>query len=127
MKSAMKIFTAAAFAALITFGCASKDADERVLDRLRVEGIDLTKPHTVDFFLFFGKEEDARKTADQIKALGFQIDIQKPAGSAPNWLCHASKSMLPDLASFRQIRLQFDRIATSQNGVYDGWSIAAVP
>lgn len=123
----MKIFTAAALAALVALGCARKDADERVLDRLRTEGMDLTKPRTVEFFLYFGKEEDARKAADQIKALGFQIDIQKPAGSAPNWLCHASKSMVPDLASLRQIRLQFDPIATSQSGVYDGWSIAKVP
>ncbi len=125
--SILEILVAAVLAALITFGCGVKDPDEQVLDRLKTKGVDLTKPHSVEFFLYFGEQKDAGKAADQIKALGFQIEIRPPGGSASNWLCYSTKTVVPELATLREIRRQLEPIAAAQGGLYDGWSIAAGP
>ena len=107
---------------LVLPGCGRPDPDAEVLERLKSEGVDLTKPRTVDFFFYFDKEENAKKAADQILALGFETSISPPHGSQPNWLCHATKSMTPELGQLQGLRRQFDSIASGLGGDYDGWS-----
>lgn len=113
--------------ALLAPGCGKADPDAEILDRLKAQGVDLTKPQTIDFFLFFGSQPDATKAADQIRPMGFTIEIRSPRGSAPDWVCHASKTMIPEAPALRTLRQKFETIASAQSGGYDGWSIATNP
>jgi regulator of RNase E activity RraB len=103
------------------FGRSKKPSpDEGVTNELRKAGSDLSKAHAIEFFLYFPTQEVAEKASRQIHEMGFQVDVRKSA-KGDEWLCFATKTMLPDLAAREKIRFDFDTLAASLNGEYDGW------
>ena len=55
----------------------SRDKDLAVLQRLKELGSDLNKPHTVDFFLYFPSEEQARSAASEIEREGYKVRVDR--------------------------------------------------
>jgi len=103
------------------FGCGKKpDLDESVRIQLKKAGSDLSKPHHIEFFLYFPTQAVAEQAAPKIKAMGFDVET-KQAAQGTEWLCFTTKTMVPDLAALQKIRLDFNSLAASLGGVYDGW------
>ena len=103
------------------FGCSKKpDLDKAVLVQLRKAGSDLSKPHKIEFFLYFPSHSAAEQAASQIRKAGFQVEVEI-ASKDNNWLCFATKTMVPELSALRRIRSDFDSLAASLKGDYDGW------
>ncbi len=103
------------------FGCSKKrDLDEMVLVQLRKAGADLSKPHHIEFFLYFPSQPIAEQAAPKIKAAGFDVKVE-PAAQGSDWLCYATKTMVPDLPALQKIRTDFSDLAASLGGKYDGW------
>jgi hypothetical protein len=102
-----------------------KGGDALVLAQLKKAASDLSKPHQIEFFVYLPSEEAAHKAADQIRSKGFGAKVDR-AALGPNWLCLATKSMVPDLVTIEGIRSDFDRIARSLGGEYDGWGTPVV-
>jgi len=103
------------------FGCSKKaDLDESVLIRLRKAGSDLSKPHNIEFFLYFPTQIIAEQAASRIRDEGFEVKVEK-AAKGDTWLCFATKTMVPKLPALRKIRQDFGSLADSLNGEYDGW------
>ena len=96
------------------------DGDEAVLVQLRKAGSDLSKPHQIEFFLYFPSQDAAEQGAAQIRNTGFDAKVQLSA-KGDSWLCFATKRMIPDLASLDKIRIQFEALAGKLGGEYDGW------
>lgn len=94
--------------------------DGQVLFQLKKVGSNLSKPHNVEFFLYFPTESVAEQAASQIRAAGFTVEV-KPAAKGKDWLCFATRRMIPDIAALEQIRRDFTRLATTLGGEYDGW------
>ena len=103
----------------------SKSGDALVLARLRASGSDLSKPHSIEFFIYLPTREAAQNIADQIRAKGFGARVDRK-GQGPNWLCLGTKSMVPDLAAIEAIGADFDEMARSLGGEYDGWETTVV-
>lgn len=104
-----------------SFGCSKKpDLDESVLIYLKKAGSDLSKPHKIEFFLYFPTQLVAELAALQIRAIGFDVAV-KPAARGSDWLCFATKTMVPDLPTLQKIRRGFGSLTTSLKGQYDGW------
>jgi regulator of RNase E activity RraB len=102
-------------------GCSKKpDLDESVLIQLKKAGSNLSKPYHIEFFLYFPTQEIAEQAAPKIRASGFTVEV-KQAAQGTDWLCFATKTMVPDLSALQKIRQDFDALAASLNGVYDGW------
>ncbi len=103
------------------FGCSKKpDPDESVLVQLKKAGSDLSKPHNIEFFLYFPTQGVAAQAASKIRDEGFQVKVQK-AAKGDDWLCSATKKMIPELHALQKIRQDFGSLAISLNGQYDGW------
>jgi hypothetical protein len=113
-------------AVLSLFGCTKKpDSDESVLIQLKKAGSDLSKPHNIEFFLYFPTESVAEQAASRIHDEGFHVNVQRGTkGDA--WLCLATKTMVPELLALRKIRKDFGSLADSLNGEYDGWGTPVV-
>jgi regulator of RNase E activity RraB len=101
------------------------DLDGSVLAQLRKSGSDLSKPHTVEFFLYFPTQEVADKAGSSIREAGFNVEVSK-AAQGDTWLCFATKNMVPDLGELQKIRQKFVALAESHNGEYDGWGTTVV-
>jgi regulator of RNase E activity RraB len=103
------------------FGRSKKPSpDEGVINEVRKAGSDLSKAHSIEFVLYFPTQEVAENASRQIHDMGFQADVKKSA-KGEEWLCFATKTMLPELVALQKIRFNFDTLAASLNGDYDGW------
>ncbi|MEI9959779.1 MAG: ribonuclease E inhibitor RraB [Limisphaerales bacterium] len=80
------------------FGCSKKpDLDESVLIQLKKAGSDLSKPHKIEFFLYFPTQTAAEQAAPQVRERGFEVEVRQ-AAKGTDWLCFATKTMIPKLA-----------------------------
>jgi hypothetical protein len=101
------------------------DLDQQVLDQLKKAGSDLSKPHKIDFFIYFPSEASAKEGAKDIK---LEVDDLKvrPGADGSNWLCFATKRMVPNHAELVRLRKKFNEITKKYDGEYDGWETETV-
>jgi hypothetical protein len=102
------------------------DPDASVLVQLRKAGSNLSKQHAVEFFLYFPTRAIAEQAAGQIREGGFQVHV-RPGSTDKDWLCFATKEMLPDLLTLQKTRTEFATLSKSLGGEYDGWGTPIVP
>jgi regulator of RNase E activity RraB len=103
------------------FGRAQKSgADEAVLVQLEKAGANLSKLHTIEFFLYFPTQAAAEQAADQVRKDGFRAEVE-PAAQGSEWLCFVTKRMAPTLQDLEKIRHDFEAITSALHGQYDGW------
>jgi len=102
------------------------DGDLAVLRRLAKGGSNLSKSHPIDFFLYFPNEQAAEGAAAELRNDGFGAQVQRGADEG-NWLCHATRSLVPAHAELVAIRARLEGIAASRGGQYDGWGTPIVP
>jgi regulator of RNase E activity RraB len=103
------------------FGSSDKpDLDQLVLAQLKKAGSDLSKPHVIEFFLYFPTQAAAEQAAVRAREDGFQAKVEPPLKDT-NWLCLTTKTMVPDLKRLQDLRSAFERLAWLLKGTYDGW------
>jgi regulator of ribonuclease activity B len=104
------------------------EVDQNVLDQLREAGSDLSKPHDIEFFLYFPNKEAAGLAAERIKgggAGGFTAEVKNsPQGDA--WMCYVTRKMVPDGTKIALIGERFRTLAQELGGEYDGWETSLV-
>lgn len=99
--------------------------DGQVLFQLKKAGSNLSKPYDIEFFLYFPTESIAEQAASKIRAAGFTAEV-KPAAKGNDWLCFATRRMLPDIGALEQIRKDFTALTATLGGEYDGWGTPVV-
>lgn len=104
---------------------AQESMDGKTLVQLAKAGSDLKKPHEIDFFFYFPNQDQAKKAADKLAALGLSTKIDR-AAKGSNWVIHGNKTMVPSEAELQRLRRYFDEIAAAQGGEYDGWGAEVV-
>lgn len=58
-------------------GSKKADPDEAVLIQLKNAGSDLSKPHKIEFFLYFPTQADAEQAGVQLRRTGFDTKTQR--------------------------------------------------
>jgi len=96
-----------------------------VIVQLQKAGSNLAMPHMIEFFLYFPTESVANQAASRIRDAGFQSEVKK-AAQGEMWLCFATKEMVPTQDALEAVRNNFDSLATSLGGEYDGWGCSVV-
>jgi hypothetical protein len=124
IEAAFKLYRlAGATAATRVAGGAS--ADVEILRQLRKAGSDLSKPHLPEFIFDFPNEAAAQEAVAKVKALGFEAEIAPPTPGR-QWPVRAQKSMMLTEEALKRTRYQFDRIARTGAGSYEGWGAPAI-
>jgi hypothetical protein len=100
-------------------------SDAEVIEQLRLAGSDLSKPHDVEFFLYFATEKDAQDIAAQLVQAGYETIVRKGDGES-QYLLKATRAMVPSESELVRIRYQFGSLAAASGGVYDGWGTPVV-
>ena len=98
----------------------SADADASTLDQLARAGSDLTRPHRIEFFLYLPERAAADAVAQELSAEGYATEVSQEE-QASDWLCLATRVLVPDMAALRSCRGRLTALAESHQGVYDGW------
>ena len=106
----------------------TEEQDLAVLNRLEELGSDMTKPHKVDFFLYFKSEENARSAVREIEDDGFSVNLRRAEAAwwkrllgKTVWSCRAMKSFVPAKEAILKASADFEEIAQRFDGEYDGW------
>jgi regulator of RNase E activity RraB len=103
------------------FGCTRKpDPDEAVIVQLQKAGSDLSKPHTLDFYLYFPSQSAAEQAATRMRQTGYAAEV-KTAAKGNDWLCLGTKKVIPELSTIQGITRDLNALARSLQGDYDGW------
>lgn len=100
--------------------------DIRVLSQLRQAGSDLSKPHQVEFFLYFPEEAGARRAEKKLTEPGLTSSVAPSASGKPEWLLSVKKTMVPSVEELVRLREFFDATAAAEHGTYDGWGTPVV-
>jgi regulator of RNase E activity RraB len=96
------------------------DLDQEILDHLRDRGADLTKPHEVEFYIYFPTQEAAQAASHEITQKGFRVQLlADPSGK--RWLCLSLKEFVPDLETIQAYKKKFDDLAKPHGGHCDSW------
>ena len=101
------------------------DGDQQVLDQLKKAGSNLKKPHPIEFFLYFPTKPAAQRAAAEIKNDKFTVKVERGA-QGHDWLCLATKKMVPSHTTLVNLRKRFKAIAAKYHGEYDGWGTPVV-
>jgi hypothetical protein len=101
------------------------DVDQQVLDQLREAGSDLSKPHPLEFYLYFPTEESAHRAAERIADDGFSVEVKR-AAQRSDWMCYVTKRMAPKRTEIAAIGSRFRSLAREFGGEYDGWETEVV-
>ena len=103
------------------FGCSKKsDPDEAVIIQLQKAGSDLSKPHTINFYIYLPTESAAEQAATRIRQTGFRAEVRR-AAKGEDWLCLGTKKVIPELTTIQAITRDLNALAKSLGGDYDGW------
>lgn len=96
------------------------DDDRAVLQQLREAGSDLSKPHQIEFYLYFTTEEAAGKAAEKLEAEGFEGEMRR-APDLTRWMCLVYQQMVPELSKIAALKRRLGKLAQEFGGEYDGW------
>jgi hypothetical protein len=100
--------------------------DKKTLEQLRTAGSDLSRSHTIEFYLYVPTQRDATAAASALQAKDFDTAVRIGA-DGKKWLCLAQKSMTPTLENLTKARQLFKSLASQYHGAYDGWEAAVQP
>ena len=96
------------------------DGDAATLDELAHAGSDLSRQHTIEFFLYLPDQPAAEAVAAELRREGLTAEVSQ-GQEASDWLCLARRQMVPDMAGLRTWRERLTALAEAHQGVYDGW------
>jgi len=101
------------------------DPDALTLAELKKAGSDLSKPHLIEFFLYFPNREPAEEVAEILRSEGYELAVSLGADNV-NWLCFATKPLIPSQKTLAAIRDHFEALVNTRSGEYDGWGTTIV-
>jgi cytochrome bd-type quinol oxidase subunit 1 len=100
--------------------------DQKKLDQLRNEGVDLSKPTRITHYVYLPTAGEADVAGAELKSDGYEVRTTNapPARTDQKWLLAATHSAVPTMDYFRESRNSFTNLAIEHNGDYIGWSIS---
>ncbi|TMC14747.1 MAG: ribonuclease E inhibitor RraB [Chloroflexi bacterium] len=93
--------------------------DEKIFERLREVGFDLSQEAIVEGYLYFGGEGAARRVAGRLEGEGYLTYVDpSPPG---RWVLEAVTRAVPTPERISALGAALKAAAGSGGGIYDGW------
>lgn len=100
---------------------APNSLDRETLDAMKAHGADLSKPTEISFYLYFPAEDDAESAAAELRRSGYEAEVRPPLPNFDEWLCYATREMLPSPEGIDNVRSELESLADKFGGDFDGW------
>lgn len=75
-------------------------------------------------YIYFPSKTKAQEAAKKLRDSGFVVEV-RPSADGKNWLTLAKHTAPSDEEAIEQLRGRLEDLATSLDGDYDGWEMAA--
>ena len=101
-----------------------KDANGELLREIYEAGVDLSRPHDVEFFLIFKTKKDGEAMIASLKAGGepYTSSLEKNE-IHEDWDLRCTINMVPTYEAIVQRESQLIELAAKHNGLDDGWGM----
>ncbi|GAA4887558.1 ribonuclease E inhibitor RraB [Ferrimonas pelagia] len=100
------------------------NANGELLALMQGEGIDLSQPHMLDFYVLFGSEKQGQLAADAAKAefgeAGLFLNLSEETGQ---WELRLQQEMVPDYDAINQVEAKLSKLSKPFKGKLDGWGM----
>lgn len=96
------------------------DETGNALRRFQSNGIDLSKPLIMDFFVAVPSKKTGDQVAAKVKRLGFKPSVEQDDETG-DWTCYCTKTLIPEYSEVVKIEKELDNIARPQGGFSDGF------
>ena len=117
---AIAIALAVAYLALTQRRSLRWPSDTELLEGMRRDGIDLSKPYAIEFHLHFPSRQVALEAERAVIAEGYEAQVGAGEGLPTAIVC-AKRSLVPSKAELRAVRSQLAALAHRYGGTYEGW------
>lgn len=110
------------------------DDDGAVLSHLAAQGVDMTQPLKIEFFVAVSNESSANNVAAALNKAGYECQIVCDEGESdfdpetddamefgPSWTVDAIVQMIPEYSEIIRIQREIDQITRRLGGKSDGW------
>jgi hypothetical protein len=98
---------------------------DEVVQQLRRDGSDVSRPCRLDLLLYLPTEEAARIAAKKVERLHFATEVV-PGAKEGTWLCQATIVIIPESAPLDGVGAYFEQVAYELQGDFDGWQAEIV-
>jgi ABC-type xylose transport system substrate-binding protein len=100
------------------------DFDEQLIARLRKDGLDPFRPHSVDFFLALPNDAAALGLLAALQARGMSADKHATPDAADFPVSvHVSRQLQLTVGAIKALAAELGQLAQQHGGRYDGWAI----
>ena len=110
--------------------CAAQSVAEQqdavVIENLRAAGSDISKPHSIDFFLYFSRKSQAKAASAEMETLGYTVIEVRKSPDGSQWTIHATRTLIPQLETMNSSTRSLEELASKHGGDYDGWGTSIV-
>lgn len=100
------------------------DANGELLSLMQQEGIDLTQPYMLDFYVVFGSEKQGQLTAEAVTeafpGAGVFLNLSEETGQ---WELRLQQEMVPEYEAIGAIEARLAELAKPFKGKTDGWGM----
>ncbi len=103
------------------------EVDQIVVKQLRGMGADLSRPRHVRHFLYFERQSNAQRAAEEIEHADYTTTITAPTEEVPVWTVVAEGFRVIGSDTVVAFRAWFEHVAAENHGEYDGWEPAKKP
>lgn len=100
------------------------DETGNVLREFQANGIELSRPLEMDFFVAVPSKKSGDKIAVKVKCLGFKPSVEKD-NETGDWTCYCTKTLIPEYSEVVKIEKELDSIAQPLGGFADGFGFYA--
>jgi len=100
--------------------------DERLIEKLRLEGSDPFQPHDVVFFFGLPSERSAQLIVERLVREGYQAEYRQVREQVElAFSVHAQRSLRLSVPDMQATSRRFNELAAEFHGRYDGWAAAS--
>jgi hypothetical protein len=100
---------------------AALEQDAHVIESLRKNGSDFTKPHRVDYFFKMPSESSAKAIATELASAGYVVRNIGVPPKGKSWEVHVQRLQLLQVDEMQATTISFNKLARKHGGDYDGW------
>lgn len=103
----------------------AEDGNAAVLAQLEDAGSDLSKPHALEFTLYFPSRDAAMAALPELQAQGYSSGLYDKEDE--QWRVVAVREAVPTPDAIAGFEAQVQAVASAHGGEYDGWGSEIVP
>lgn len=100
------------------------DDNGKMLAAMSEAGIDLSKPHDIDFFLVFDDQRDAESATEELANSDIEGEMELHLNDeVGKWELIVCIKMVPQYQAIVDQELELNQFAVEFGGVTDGWGV----